>query len=103
MPRISYGVPDFKTIHEHLHFDLENAKNVKEPIKVEPFSFENRPAKSKTTYEAPQSRPNQVRLSQYEKGEPEEAFQNIPKTEKFQALVELRRKQLEEKAKKESL
>jgi hypothetical protein len=34
MPRISYGVPDFKTIHEHLHFDLENAKNIKEPIRV---------------------------------------------------------------------
>ena len=28
-PKISHGVPDFKTIHEHLHFDLENAKNAK--------------------------------------------------------------------------
>ena len=53
MPRISNGVPDFKTIHEHWHFDLENAKNFKQPIQVEPFSFENRPVKSRTTYEAP--------------------------------------------------
>ena len=29
VPRISHGVPDFKTIHEHLHFDLENAKCMK--------------------------------------------------------------------------
>lgn len=50
-PKISHKIPDFKTIHEHLHFDLENAKNFYEPIKVEPFSFENRPAKSRTTYE----------------------------------------------------
>jgi hypothetical protein len=33
-PKISHGVPDFKMIHEHLHFDLENAKNIKEPIQV---------------------------------------------------------------------
>lgn len=32
VPKISHRVPDFKTIHEHLHFDLENAKNIKEPI-----------------------------------------------------------------------
>ncbi len=81
MPKISYGVPDFKTIHQHLHFDLENAKNIKEPIHPEPFSFENRPAKSKTTYEARKPlRPEQIRFSKYQKGENEEDFQNIPKT-----------------------
>ena len=97
IPRISHGVPDFKTIHEHLHFDLENAKNLKDPLKPEPFSFDNRPAKSRTTYEQPKPRAENIRHSKYERMENQEDFHNIPKTEKFEALVELRRRQLEEK------
>jgi hypothetical protein len=90
-------VPDFKTIHEHLHFDLENAKNIKEPIQIIPFSFDNRPEKSRTTYEKPKPKGENIRHSKYEKIDHQEDFQNIPKTEKFEALVELRRKQIEEK------
>lgn len=99
MPKISDGVPDFKTIHEHLHFDLENAKNIKEPIKVMPFSFENRPEKSRTTYEKPKAKAENIRHSKYERLDNQEDFQNIPKTEKFEALVELRRRQMYEKEK----
>lgn len=79
VPIISNGVPDFKTIHEHLHFDLENAKNVKAPIEVLPFSFDNRPARSRTTYEPKPKQRNQ-RFSKHERGEGEQDFQNIPKT-----------------------
>jgi hypothetical protein len=97
-PKITQGVPDFKTIHEHLHFDLENAKNVKPEIQVVPFSFDNRPGRSKTTYPAKKApEGNQHRHSKYEKADNHEDFTNIPKTQKFEALVELRRKQLEEK------
>lgn len=38
-PQITRKVPDFATIHEHLHFDLENAKQAKAPIFLAPFSF----------------------------------------------------------------
>jgi hypothetical protein len=95
VPRISHGVPDFKTIHEHLHFDLENAKNVKAPIQIAPFSFENRPTKSRTAYEPKRAaEQSQVRHSRQEN---QEDFTNIPKTQKFEALVELRRRQVEER------
>ena len=80
IPRITDGVPDFKQIHERWHFDLENAKDVKEPIKMMPFSFDNRPEKSKTTYQKPKPREENVRHSKYERIDHEEEFQNIPKT-----------------------
>ena len=38
-----------------------------------------------------------MRHSKYERVDNQEEYQNIPKTEKFEALVELRRRQLEEK------
>lgn len=38
-------------IHEHLEIDLLNKKQEKQPIKVEPFSFENRPYRSRTAVE----------------------------------------------------
>ena len=80
MPRITDGVPDFKQIHERLHFDLENAKEVKGPIKMMPFSFDNRPEKSRTTYEQPKIRESNIRHSKYERVDNQEEFQNIPKT-----------------------
>ena len=49
IPTITQGVPDFELMHERARVDLENAKHVKEPIQVEPFSFDNRPARSRTT------------------------------------------------------
>jgi hypothetical protein len=80
-PKITQGVPDFKMIHEHLHFDLENAKNIKAPIQVEPFSFDNRPGRSRTTYQPNQIQPPRTRHSKYEGNQ--EEFENIPKTQKF--------------------
>ena len=50
MPKITQRVPDFQTLHEHLKIDLEIAKENKPPIHPQPFSFENRPKKSRTTY-----------------------------------------------------
>ena len=72
IPRITDGVPDFKQIHERWYFDLENAKEVKEPIKMMPFSFDNRPEKSKTTYQKPKPREDNVRHSKYERVNHEE-------------------------------
>ena len=51
MPQISDGVPDFKMIHEHWDTDLLNKKQERQPIQMEPFSFDNRQNRSKTTLE----------------------------------------------------
>ena len=63
MPEITGEVPDFKMIHEHLHIDLENRRQAHEPIKVEPFSFENRQSRSKTAVEGISKSKNQVQNS----------------------------------------
>ena len=86
-------MPNFELIHERRRVDLENAKFVKEPIKPEPFSFDNRPARSRTTREPKNvaTEENRFRHSKYEPAGSESNFNNIPKTLKFEALVELRR------------
>ena len=98
VPSITHEVPNFELIHERMRIDLENAQFVKEPIKVEPFSFDNRPARSKTTREPKQApQENRFRHSKYEPAGNESEYNNIPKTLKFEALVELRREQQREK------
>lgn len=104
IPSISHYIPDFKAIHDKLNIDMEIAKENRELVHPEPFSFETRDKKSKSHMSHQHCVPRPIQKLSQSRGEyrpPENKEVEIKPTLKFIGLVEKRKSEREAKKKEQ--